>query len=93
MTRERNGSQAPIEIEGAAGFGDQVRMVVGIIALAALLLFFVQNLQEVQMHFLWFDWNTRLLFALFASAAVGGIATWLFSALRRRAKRAQRAPK
>lgn len=91
MTRGRDGSQLPAEVDDEAGLGDQIRMVVGVVALAALLLFFVQNLQEVQMHFLWFDWNTRLLFALFASAAVGGVATWLFSALRRRAQRAKRA--
>ena len=68
----------------------QVRLGLGIIAIGALLLFFLQNLQEVKMHFLWFDWTTRLIFALLASSVVGGIASWLVGALRRRSQRTAR---
>jgi len=54
----------------------RVRTAVGLVALAALALFFLQNLQEVEMHFLWFDIETRMLWALLASAAVGALSWW-----------------
>ena len=87
MTRSRDGGEMS-EVPGdAVGIGARIRMGAGAIAIAALLLFFLQNLQEVRMHFLWFDWHTRLIFALFVSAAAGGVAAWLIGALRRRANR------
>ncbi len=84
MTQGRDGAPTPQPVEDEASLGDRVRMGVGVIAIAALLLFFLQNLQEVQMHFLWFDWDTRLIFALLVSSIVGGVAAWLVGVLRRR---------
>jgi uncharacterized integral membrane protein len=88
MTQSR-GPQIPETGDEEASVGARIRMGAGVVAVAALALFFLQNLQEVQLHFLWFDWHTRLLWALLASAAAGGVATWLFEALRRRARRAR----
>ena len=88
MTRSRDGgqtSEVPVPVEGV-GLGARLRTGAAFVAIAALGLFFFQNLQEVRMHFLWFDWDTRLIFALFVSAAAGGVAAWLIGALRRRAR-------
>ena len=35
---------------------DRIKLVVGLVALGALILFLLQNLQEVDIHFLWFEW-------------------------------------
>ena len=86
MTQSHPNQPTPAPDE-AMSLGARIRLGAGVLAIVALLLFFLQNLQQVQLHFLWFDWHTRLIFALFASAAMGGVATWLISALRRRASR------
>jgi uncharacterized integral membrane protein len=83
MSQSREAKTPSVEVEEPSRAA-RVKMGAGVVATLALLLFFAQNLQEVQMHFLWFDWNTRLLFALFASTAIGALATWLFGTLRRR---------
>ena len=62
---------------------DRIKLVVGLLALGALILFLLQNLQEVAIHFLWFDWSTRMIWALLASAIVGALAMVLFATLRR----------
>ncbi|MEX2246675.1 MAG: LapA family protein [Dehalococcoidia bacterium] len=85
MTRDRTTTQ-PQEPDDRQTIGEQLRLAVGILAVGALALFILQNLQEVEIHFLWFDWSTRMLWALLASTAVGALAAWLFSALRRRAR-------
>ena len=36
------------------------------------------------MHFLWFDWSTRMTWALLTSAAFGGIGAVLIGTLARR---------
>ena len=87
MTQSK--STEAIEAPEPASLGRQIRMGAGVVATAALLLFFLQNLQEVRMHFLWFDWHTRLIFALLVSSVVGGVTAWLAGALRRRGQRAR----
>jgi uncharacterized integral membrane protein len=62
----------------------RLRMGAGVVAVAALVLFFFQNLQEVDIHFLWFDWTTRMLWALLVSAAVGAAAALAFGMRRPR---------
>ena len=89
MTQPRDGGAPSVAPDEAMSLGARVRLAAGGFAIAALLLFFLQNLQEVRVRFLWFDLHTPLIFALFASAALGGIAAWLISALRRRASRSQ----
>jgi uncharacterized integral membrane protein len=84
---QSSGAQIPEAVDSGATLGQQVRMGAGVVAIGALLLFFLQNLQEVRMHFLWFDWDTRLIFALLVSAVVGGVGAWLVGTLRRRGQR------
>jgi uncharacterized integral membrane protein len=86
MTQSR-GTQITEAPEERASLGHQLRIGAGVVAILGLLLFFLQNLQEVRMHFLWFDWDTRLIFALLVSAVVGGVAAWLIGALRHRGQR------
>jgi hypothetical protein len=57
--------------------------VLGGIATAALGLFLLQNLQEVDVHFLWFSFATRLTWALLASTAFGMISLGAFALFRR----------
>jgi uncharacterized integral membrane protein len=67
--------------------GDNLRIGGGVALLAALALFLIQNFDEAQISFLWFDWDLPLVFALVLSAAVGSLATWLFTTLRGRSER------
>ena len=62
----------------------RIMPVLGAVAAAALGLFLLQNLQEVDMHFLWFSFSTRLTWALLASAAFGVISLAAFAIFRRR---------
>jgi uncharacterized integral membrane protein len=53
-----------------------------------LVLFLVQNLQQAQVNFLWFEWKVRLIFALVGSAILGAVASMLIGFFRRRAQEA-----
>jgi len=64
-----------------------IRSVLGVISAALLGLFLLQNLQSVDVHFLWFSFSTRLTWALLAAAAFGVIAIAAFATLRRRGER------
>jgi uncharacterized integral membrane protein len=66
---------------------DNIKLGSGLALMAALALFFAQNWDKTDINFLWLDWNSPLVFALLASAAVGAIASWLFTTLRGRAAR------
>ena len=68
---------------------DWLKLIVGVVAIAALIVFFTQNQDEANIEFLWFDWDMSLVWALLASAVVGALAALLFSALRRRRKKPQ----
>jgi uncharacterized integral membrane protein len=72
---------------------DQLKMAGVLIAGIALVLFFFQNLQHVQIHFLWFDWNTQMIWALIASAALGAVAIFLALTIRGRRGRKPKEPK
>jgi uncharacterized integral membrane protein len=56
----------------------------GMAALVVLGVFFAQNLQEVEIHLLWWTSNMPMIFALVFSAAIGAGAMYAFSTLRRR---------
>jgi len=71
------------ELVEQASLWDRIKLVGGLTALGLLVLFLLQNLQEVEVHFLWFDWSIRLLFALMLSAAFGGLGAILIGTLSR----------
>lgn len=91
MTQAPRDRSQPITGEDAGpGTLDRIKQGIGLLALAALALFLLQNLQRVEVHFLWFDWQTRMLWALLASAAFGAIGTFLVSTLAGRRREPER---
>jgi uncharacterized integral membrane protein len=68
---------------------NQARLIGGGVAFGLLLLFLLQNLQDAEINFLWFEWNIPVIWALLASAAFGAIAALGFSALRGRRARSK----
>ncbi|TAK71002.1 MAG: DUF1049 domain-containing protein [Dehalococcoidia bacterium] len=81
--QDQNAAPPPIEPKRAVS----IRSVLGVISAALLGLFLLQNLQEVDVHFLWMSFSTRLTWALLAAAAFGVIALAAFATLRRRDER------
>ena len=73
--------------EEPRSLGDNLRLGGGVALLLGLALFLIQNFDDAQINFLWFDWELPLVFALVLSAAVGSLATWLFTTLRGRSER------
>ena len=85
MTQNRDQSDAPAPIEPKRAVS--IRAVLGVISAALLGLFLLQNLQSVDVHFLWLSFSTRLTWALLAAAAFGVIALAAFATPRRRDER------
>ena len=72
----------------------QAKLIGALIAGAALIVFFFQNLQEVKINFLWMDWNTQMIWALIVSALLGAIGVFLALTMRgRRGRKAKEQPK
>ena len=84
MTRARTQSAEVTSAVDKQRSRDRMKVIVGLVALGVLILFLLQNLQEVNIHFLWFDWSTRMIWALLASSIVGALAMVAFSTIRRR---------
>ena len=91
MVDERQGRLATeaAELAEERSFLGQIRLWGGIAGAALLVLFLVQNLQEAEVNFLWFEWNVRLIFALIGSAILGAIASMLIGFFRRRSQQAE----
>ncbi len=85
MTQNRDQNAVTPPPEPKLAFS--LRSVLGIMSAALLGLFLLQNLQEVDMHFLWFSFSTRLTWALLAAAAFGVIALAAFATFRRHDQR------
>ena len=64
----------------------RVKMGIGLVALGALVLFLLQNFQETDIKFLWFEWTTRTIWALLGAAIAGAIATIVIGTLQNRAR-------
>lgn len=65
----------------------RAKLVLAVVALAVLVTFLLQNRQDAEVHFLWFDWSTQLVWALLASALVGVVASALLTTLATRSER------
>jgi uncharacterized integral membrane protein len=59
------------------------RLWVGIVALIVLVIFVVQNSQDVQVDFLFTTTDTPLIFALLIAALLGALVAWLLPRVRR----------
>jgi uncharacterized integral membrane protein len=82
MTHAQQSPAPPLAAEPS--LWSRVKLAIGLAAIALLAVFFLQNLQEVEIHFLWFDWTTRMLWALLVSAVVGALGAAAFATVRRR---------
>jgi uncharacterized integral membrane protein len=51
---------------------EQAKLIGAAIAGLLLLLFFFQNMQQVDINFLWMEWHTRMIWSLIGSAVLGG---------------------
>jgi uncharacterized integral membrane protein len=70
--------------------GDQLKLAgAGAVALA-LVIFFFQNLEDVKIRFLFWDWQTDMVWALIFSALMGSVSTFLVSWMLRRRDRTPR---
>ncbi len=72
-------------------FSERARLYGSFAVLAILILFFLQNLHEAEIRFLWFEWETRVIWSLLVSAVFGAIATFSVVTIRSRASRRQAA--
>lgn len=70
--------------EGDTNTAARVRMIVGVVVLGLLILFLLQNLQSTEIHFLWFSWSMRVIWALLGAAVGGALVTLVASTMRRR---------
>ena len=76
------------DVTESAPRGAPMRLVGGLGAVGLLVLFLLQNLQDAEINFLWFEWNIPVIWALLASAAIGALAAFAFSTLRGRRPKA-----
>jgi uncharacterized integral membrane protein len=60
-------------------------------AVLILLIFFLQNLDDANIDFLFWDWDVAIALAIGIAAALGFVIGWGFHRLRRRARRLNRA--
>jgi uncharacterized integral membrane protein len=95
MTRTHDQAPAPEPATERLGLLARIRLAVGVVATLAVMLFLLQNLQQVDVRFLWFDWSIRMTWALMASTAFGVLATAIFvlAAARRTPRRTPKKPR
>ena len=70
---------------------ERLRLYGSVAVVAVLIVFFLQNLHEAEIRFLWFEWETRVIWALLVSAVFGATAT--LSAVTIRSRKARRQTK
>ena len=87
---ERREERAGIEpVEEPRSLGSQIRLWGGLLAGALLVVFLLQNLQKVEINFLWFQWHARMIVALIVTAFLGAIMTLMVGFFRRRGQQAR----
>jgi len=74
-------------VRRGASIASQAKLAIVVLAVAALVTFLLQNRQDADVQFLWFDWSTQLVWALLASALVGVVASALLTTLATRGGR------
>jgi uncharacterized integral membrane protein len=87
--KTRETRQAYLSEQAETSTWAKIKLVVGLIALGALILFLVQNFQGAKVNFLWFTWHTQVIWALLAAAIAGAIATIVFGTLQARNAKAR----
>lgn len=87
MSEDRPITQPPVQPDEMS-LSERLRLYGSVAVVIVLIVFFLQNLHEAEIRFLWFEWETRVIWALIVSAAFGAIAT--FSVVTIRSRNARR---
>ena len=86
VTRTAGGGTSKTRLGEPRETTEQLKLIGAAIAGLMLLLFFFQNMDEVDIQFLWMEWHTRMIWALIVSAALGGVGVFLGTWFARRRK-------
>ena len=87
---ERREERTGIEPQDEArSLGSQIRLWGGLFSGVLLVVFLLQNLQKVEINFLWFEWHARMIVALIVTAFLGAVMTLMVGFFRRRGQEAR----
>lgn len=74
----------------AAGRENRTRLIVAIVIAAVILVFAIQNRNQVRVSFLFFHWDARVIYLIIVSALLGALAAYLLGRRRRSRRREER---
>jgi uncharacterized integral membrane protein len=63
---------------------NNTRLIVALVVTVLLVIFAIQNTREVRIDFLFFTWDSRMIYVIIVSAVAGAIAGALVQRARRR---------
>ena len=69
---------------------NQMRLIGALVVAAVLIIFAVQNRNDVRVSFLFFHWDARVIYLIIVSALLGMLLAYLLGRRRRRARRDER---
>jgi uncharacterized integral membrane protein len=68
----------------------QMRLIGALVIAAVLIVFAVQNRNDVRVSFLFFHWDARVIYVIIVSALLGMLVAYLLGRRRRRVRRDER---
>jgi uncharacterized integral membrane protein len=69
---------------------NQTRLIGALVIAAVLVIFAVQNRNDVRVSFLFFHWDARVIYLIIVSALLGMLLAYLLGRRRRRTRREER---
>jgi uncharacterized integral membrane protein len=69
---------------------NQMRLIGALVVAAVLVIFAVQNRNDVRVSFLFFHWDARVIYVIIVSALLGMLVAYLLGRRRRRVRRDER---
>ena len=69
---------------------NQMRLIGALVVAAVLIIFAVQNRNDVRVSFLFFHWDARVIYLIIVSALLGMLLAYLLGRRRRRVRRDER---
>jgi uncharacterized integral membrane protein len=69
---------------------NQMRLIGALVIAAVLIIFAVQNRNDVRVSFLFFHWDARVIYLIIVSALLGMLLAYLLGRRRRRTRREER---
>ena len=69
---------------------NQMRLIGALVVAAVLIIFAVQNRNDVRVSFLFFHWDARVIYLIIVSALLGMLVAYLLGRRRRRVRRDER---